>query len=64
MQVRMARLAREWLMRLPLINDGGTAPLNQVIGANFFDIIEHLESSVKKGTTVHTYYRTLSWSTL
>ncbi|KAF1838973.1 alpha/beta-hydrolase [Decorospora gaudefroyi] len=62
MQDRVGRLAGEEPMYLPVVNEDGTMPLGQVIGAEFFGTLERLNIPVENRVCVQTYYRALSWS--
>jgi fermentation-respiration switch protein FrsA (DUF1100 family) len=61
---RAARLQGEDPMYLPVVNDDGTMPLGQVIGAEFFGTLERLNIPVENRVAIQTYYRALTWSIL
>lgn len=63
-QDRIARLAGEEPLYLPVVTDDGTMPLGQVIGAAFFGTLERLKIPVENKVQVQTYYRALNWKPL
>ena len=61
---RGARLQGEDPMYLPVVNDDGTMPLGQVIGAELFGTLERLNFPVENLVAIQTYFRALTWTIL